>query len=406
MSGYDFLKGVRVIEVAQLGPDSLGGYLADMGAEVIKVEGLDGDTVRKGGSPAVGSEDGVSFLHLRWNRGKKSIGIDLKSDDGAALFRRLVKGADIVIEGMRAGVLDRLGLGYDALCSENAKLVYCSLSGLGLTGPYRTLGSHGPSFDAFGALGSTNPMAFTPDEQVKSQINLVGMHAMGLYAALGVLSALTRARQTGEGALIEVAAAETAAHWKPDGVDVALNPGKLFERPGFLGADKRQAWWPRLFRYDCADGKGIMFQGYSKKFWKRFCDAVSRPDLYAAYEAEREVNEIDAEVYKELRAIFETRTREDWMTFFIEYDVPGGVANTVAELACDPHFLARDNVYEVAAPGVGTLRLTSTPVKTPGQAFAPRLAPDQWQDTDDVASAVLGLTANELADLRASRAIY
>lgn len=406
MAGYDFLKGVRVIEVAQLGPDSLGGYLADMGADVIKVEGLDGDMVRTGGSPAVGSENGVSFLHLRWNRGKKSIGIDLKKQEGADLFRRLVKDADIVIEGMRAGVLDRLGLGFGDLKRLNPKLVYCSLSGLGLTGPYRTLGSHGPSFDAFGALGSTNPMALTPEEQVKSQINLVGMHAMGLYAALAVLSALTRARSTGEGALVEVAAAETAAHWKPDGVDVALNEGKLHERPGFLGAEKRQAWWPRLFCYACSDGKAIMFQGYSKKFWKRFCDAASRPDLYAAYESDREVNAVDAEVHAELRALFATRTREDWMRFFVEHDVPGGVANTVSELARDPHFLARDNVYEVEAPGVGTLRLTSTPIKTPGQAFAPRLAPGQWQDTDEVATSMLGLSAAELAQFRKAGVIY
>jgi len=249
-------------------------------------------------------------------------------------------------------------------------------------------------------------MAMTPEEQVASQINLVGMHAMGLYAALGVLSALVRARATGRGAMIEVAAAETAAHWKPDGVDTVLNAAVCRERPGFLGAERRQAWWPRLYSYPAKDGKRIMFQAYSPKFWKRFCDAMGRSDLKALYESDRDPNAIDRDAYAVLSKIFSERTRDEWMRFFVEHDVPGGVANTTEELAVDPHFLARDNIYEVNAPGVGTLRLTSTPVKTPGQRFAPDLAPEQWQDTDDVLAGLLGLGDAEISRLRASKAIF
>ena len=406
MAGYNFLKGVRVVEVAQLGPSSLGGYLADLGADVIKIEGVDGDPIRTGGAPAVGSSEGPSFLHLRWNRGKRSVGINLKTAEGAALFKKLAEKSDVVIEGMRAGVLERLGLGYETLKAINPRLVFCSISGLGLSGPYRTLGSHGPSFDAFGALGSTNPMALTPTEQVEAQITLVGMHAMGLYSAMGVLAALVRAKETGEGAMIEVAAADTAAHWKPDAVDVPLNAGKLHDRPGFAGGQQRQAWWPRLFAYKCKDGKGIMFQGFSPKFWKRFTTAMNRPDLAAAYESDRDVNDIDAEVYPKLKEIFLTRNRDEWMKFFIEHDVPGGAANTVEELATDPHFLARNNVYEVNVPGTGAIKLTTTPIKTPGQTFAPTLAPKQWQHTDEALTGMLNLNAAEIERLRDGKVIF
>lgn len=405
MSGYDFLNGVRVLEVAALGPSSLGGYLADMGAEVVKVEDKNGDGVRYAGNPAMGSPNGESLLHLRWNRGKRSIGIDLKSDAGKALFRQLAAKADIVIEGMRAGILDRLGLGYEELRAINPAIVFCSISGLGRNGPYAEMGSHGPSFDAFGALSSINPYSLTKEERAKSAATPVGMHAMGLYASLGTLAALTRARATGEGALVEVAAADCAAHWLPDMVDAALNPDKCHDRPGFLGGQGKQALWPRLCRYDCSEGPGIFFQALSPKFWDRFCDVVDRPDLAAAYKSERDVNDIDDEVHENLSELFRTRTLAEWMALFGEHDVPAGAANTRESLVEDPHFLARDNVYDVDLPGAGTLRLTGTPVKVQGQTFVPELAPTAAQDTDAVLNDWLNTKPEDATRLRADGAL-
>lgn len=384
MSGYDFLKGVRVLEVAALGPSSLGGYLADMGADVVKVEDAAGDGVRYAGNPAIGSPNGESLLHLRWNRGKRSIQLDLKSDTGKAQFLTLVAKAAIVIEGMRAGILDRLGLGLEELKAINPAIVFCSISGLGRYGPYAEMGSHGPSFDAFGALSSINPYALTKEERVKSPATPVGMHAMGLYAAIGTLAALTRARATGEGALVEVAAADCSAHWLPDVVDAALNPEQCFDRPGFLGGKGKQANWPRLCRYECGDRRGIFFQALSPKFWDRFCVAVARPDLASAYQSGRDVNDVDEEVHAELALLFATRPFTEWMALFGEFDVPAGAANSRESLVIDPHFLARHNIYEAELPGAGTLRLTGTPIKTPGQDFAPSLAPTPGRDQDAV----------------------
>jgi len=401
MAAYDFLAGIRVLEVAQLGPSSLGGYLADMGAEVVKVEGHDGDPLRHSSSPAVGAPDGPSFLHLRWNRGKKSLGLDLKTDDGRALFRRLAAHADIVIEGMRAGVLQRLGLGYEDLRSENPRLVFCSLSGLGLDGPYHTLGSHGPSFDAFGALSSLNPYAL--DAHERDGRNPIGMHAMGLYAALGVLAAVVRAQRSGVGAQIEVSGAESAAHWLPEGVNVELNPGLLHERPGFANGTGKMAGWSRLCAYTTQDGGKVFFQGLSPKFWKRFCTAIGREDLLSLDAGD--VAATDAAIHRELTTIFATRPRATWMQLFIEHDVPGGPANTRAELARDPHFLARGNLYESEHEGIGTVRLTGTPVRTSGQTFAPAAAPSQFQHSDEVLRDWLGLDAQATQTFRDSGAL-
>ena len=128
---FDLLSDLVVIEVAHYGPDSLGGRLADLGARVIKVEDPQGgDPVRRGGAYAVGGSDGYSYLHLRWNRGKESVIIDLVSEKGRAEFLALAAKADVVVEGMRAGIMERLGLGFEVLKQANPAIVFCSVSGL------------------------------------------------------------------------------------------------------------------------------------------------------------------------------------------------------------------------------------------------------------------------------------
>ena len=405
MSGYEFLKGIRVLEVAQLGPSSLGGLLADMGAEVIKVEGAEGDPVRATSDPAVGSPDGPSFLHLRWNRGKKSLGLDLKHPEGAALFKSIAAQSDVVIEGMRAGVLDRLGLGYETLKALNPKLVFCSLSGLGRTGPYHSLGSQGPSFDAFGALAAINPASLTEQERQATPWAPVGMYAMGLFGALGTLAAIVQAQRTGEGSLVEVSGAESAAHWLPEGVNKALNPALLNTRPGFRNSAGRMAHWPRLHPYETRDGRQVLFQGFYGKFWDRFCAFVDRPDLAARYASEADLGEVDQAVHEELVKIFRTRNFDEWMSAFLEHDIAGGPVNTLESLATDPHFLARDNVYEVDHPGIGKVKLTTTPVKTPGRRFAVAPAPKLWQHTAQVLGELLGVDAAQLQRLEATGAV-
>lgn len=396
MSGYDLLRGITVIEVAQLGPDALGGLLADMGARVIKVESpAGGDPVRRMGALSVGDADGFGFMHLRWNRGKESIGIDLRAADGIALFRRLAAGADIVVDGMRGGALDRLGLGHAELSRANPRLVFCSLSGFGLDGAYHALGSHGPAYDAYGGLTRAAP-GERPGEGAGHAP--VGMYAMGLQAAVGVLAAVIRARATGQGAMIEVAAADVAAGWYTDAVDAALNRDSVQPRPGFADEGGRMFNWPRMGQYRTRDGSILFFQGYKDKFWERFAHAAGCPDLLDIVPGD------DVEAYHDrlldtLTALFATRDRADWMRLLIDAGVPAHPLNTPEELARDAHFRDRDLVYDAQSPSTGPLRLFGTPIRVHGQAFAPAIAPELGDASDHIL-AELGVETSEAARLR------
>lgn len=379
---HDFLSDLLVLEVSQFGPDALGGYLADFGARVIKVEPPEGDPLRYAGPLSAGAPDGFGYMHLRWNRGKQSIVLDLATPDGAAQFRTLAAKADVVIEGMRAGVLDRMGLGYAALKPLNPKLVFCSVSGMGRTGPYAKMASHGPSFDAFAGIGV--PQGEIISKYEARQPASVGMYAVSLHAALGVLSAVHGARRAGQGALIEVAAAESAAHWLPDAVDPLLNPGETHVRPGFADASGRMRLWARMDNYRTRDGKLIYLQSLTEKSWRALMGVIGRPDIQAIYDRTPQSGREDDEVAAALRAVFATKDRAEWLELFGPANVAAMPVNEFADLVRDPHFVARDNTYRVGLPGGGQLTLMGTPIRVDGEAFAAALAPTLDQHGDAI----------------------
>jgi crotonobetainyl-CoA:carnitine CoA-transferase CaiB-like acyl-CoA transferase len=400
MAGYHLLEDVLVLEVSHYGPDALGGQLADLGATVIKIESPEeGDALRRSGAVAAAEPNGFGYLHLRWNRGKQSVALDLKATEGAAIFRDLAKKADVVIEGMRAGVLERLGLGFAGLRDANPALVFCSLSGLGTYGPYHRLGSHGPSFDALGGLTTLREQTDRPGVEFDPAQVSIGMYAMGLYGTIGVLAALHRARLTGEGEYVEVAAADCSAHWLPNGIDVALNPDVSHPRPGFSHDDGKMAHWPRLHPYRAEGGGAILLQALRPKSWERFCRVVDRPELLEAYEMCDDVRAADEAVYRALCELFETRSVGEWMQLFLQEDIPAVPVNDHDSLAQDPHFLGRDNVYSVESQGV-ELRLTGTPMRLGSHRFSPQLAPEHGAHTKSVLTEVLGLPEDEVAHLR------
>ena len=377
--GYDLLSDLLVLEVSQFGSDGLGGRLADMGARVLKVEDPDGgDPVRRAGHYAVGAPDGFSYLHLRWNRGKESIALDLSSPDGVKDFLKLAERADVVIEGMRAGVMQRLGLGFDVLRKAKPAIVFCSLSGMGETGPYAKLASHGPSFDAFAGLGLPVGEAITRSEG--RQPTPVGMYAYGLEAAFAVVCAVNRARRTGEGVAVEVAAAECSAHWMPEALDPLLNPEVSEERQGFLDASGRMRMWARMENYRCADGKLLFLMTYTDKSWKALLKVIDRAELDLFYTREPVGNE-DEEVHAVLAPIFATRTRADWLHAFERENVAAMPVNTFEDVIHDPHFTARPNTYRAALPDGRGLTLTSTAIRVAGQQFTASLAPDLGDHT-------------------------
>jgi crotonobetainyl-CoA:carnitine CoA-transferase CaiB-like acyl-CoA transferase len=295
---------------------------------------------------------------------------------------------------MRAGVLDRLGLGFETLKQANPAIVFCSLSGLGEDGPYAKRASHGPSFDAFGGIGL--PPGAAIDRWEGPQPTPVGMHACGLSGALATLAAVHRARRTGEGVAVEIAAAECSAHWLPDALDPLLNPGVTRIRPGFLDGDGRMARWARMENYRCADGKLLYLMSHTDKSWRKLLEVVGRADLDAIYARAPLTGREDAEVRDALAVLFATEERAHWLGLATRHDLAIMPVNTPADLIDDPHFASRPNVYASRLPDGTPLTLTSTPMRVRGQCFDAAPAPDLG-DHDAAIRAEFGLERAEEA---------
>ncbi|MCL2585026.1 MAG: CoA transferase, partial [Streptosporangiales bacterium] len=222
MSGQRLLSGLRVVECSMLGPGAVSTPLADLGADVIKVEAPSGDYIRKMSWPII---EGDALLHLHISRGKRSIVLDLTKPEGREVFEDLVKGADAVVEAMRPGGLARRGLGYERLREVNPKIVMLTISGYGMTGPYRDLPSHGIAYDAWAGTVAPEPgpdgLPSIPDH------TSIGIAAGPLYGTLGLLAAVIKARETGEGAYLEIAQSDAAAafDW------LRIETCKAYERP-------------------------------------------------------------------------------------------------------------------------------------------------------------------------------
>lgn len=383
------LEGLRVVEVALLAPNQLGMHLADLGADVVKVEEPGrGDYTRTVGRTRLG---GVSMLHVRWNRGKRSVAVDLRQPEGAAVFRDLVAASEVVIEGLRAGALARRGLGYHDLVADNPALVFVSLSGFGQTGPYRDLATHGVAYDAFAGLAAPEQ---TDDgfPAIPRRYFDIGTQAGALYAATSVLAAVLHARASGRGTWLDVAQADAAAAWNASRIDPHLVGAETDTDSAGMAAAVRYQY------YETSDGTHILFQATERHFFERFCRAVARDDLLpAGDDAEHgEHARGDIVLRRELAAIFATRTQAEWVAFFLEHDVPGGPVHRPADLVDDPQFHARFG---------DDSRMLRMPVHT-GQAATPgRPAPTLGEHTDEVLHDVLGYDTDRVQELRVAGAV-
>jgi crotonobetainyl-CoA:carnitine CoA-transferase CaiB-like acyl-CoA transferase len=395
---------VRVLEVALLAPDGVGMHLADLGAEVLKIEEpTRPDYVRQTGLVHV---HGASVLHWHWNRGKRSVGVDLRSEEGRAVFEELAARSDAVIEGLRAGALSRLGLGPERLWELNPRLVFASVSGYGASGPYAEMPAHGVAFDAYAGLAPVLP---GPDDFVSiAPYTEVGTHAGVLYGALGVVAAILGARTSGHGTTVEIAQADAAAGWAWSSLEItraradgALPPVAELapDDPARLGM--REA--VRYQYYATTDGH-VLVMASERKFWRAFTDGVGRPDLYERWPG----NEVgdhargNRELRAELKGVFAERSTADWVRFGEEHDVPIAPVHAGGGLLDDPNFRARSRWTAATEAAPATLE---TPLRFGTGAPSPTPAPAPCRDTDDVLRAVLGYDDARLGALRSSGAI-
>ena len=402
------LSGVRVVECSLLSPSGVGQHLADLGADVIKVEMPgEGDYVRRVSWPVI---DGISLEHWHWNRGKRSIAIDLRTKEGVTVFLDLVRRADAVIEGMRHGALDRRGLTWDRLRAVNPAVVLCRMSGYGNSGPYRDIPSHGLAFDSIAGIA---PPATTPDGFPSiPRHTSVGMHAGALYGALGVVAAVLHARTTGEGRVFEVAQADTAIAWNWLHIEGAV----AYERPddevsGSTGDGVRRAIGfddfadaVRYQYYETSDGH-VLFMASERKFWRNFCEAVGRVDLFEANPG-REVADHalgNTTLRAALADVFRMRSTREWMAFGEQVDVPIAPVYDPTSLRADPHVQHRTDWLPAATHGAD---LTRTPIKfLDTELPAPSKAPTVGEHTDEVLREVLGYEQTRIDSLRATHAV-
>ena len=402
------LASLRVIESSLLGPAAITTHLADMGADVIKVEAPAGDYVREMTWPII---QGVSLLHLHINRGKKSLTLDLKKPEAVQVYKDLAKDADVVVEAMRPGSLARRGLGYEDLSQLNPRLVFCNVSGYGMTGPYQSLPAHGIAFDTW--AGIVNPATDEDGFRYIPEHASIGMHAGPLLGALGILAGVLRAREKGRGCFLEIGQSDAAAYmdwyrsesWmayeRPED-EVTGNKADGYQRraPGTAGMKEGV----RYQMYESADGH-VLFMASEQAFWKNFCECVGRTDLFERWPGSKYADHArgNRELQRELREIFKTRTSADWLRLGDEKNFPIAPVNSPKNVADDPQFRDRFPLYSHEKHGADMLPF---PVKFMGEVLPePSWAPTGGEHTEAVLRDVLGYDAERIDALRGAGAL-
>lgn len=390
------LAGVRVLDFTRVlaGP-AASLALADLGAEVIKVEppGI-GDETR--GFPPV--RDGESHYFLAINRGKKSVVIDLKTSEGLQLAKDLAAKCDIVVENYRPGVMDKLGLGWDVLREINPRLIYCAISGYGQTGPMKDR----PSFDiVLQAMSGAFSLNGEPG-RLPTKLGLpMGDLAGGINGPIAILGALYERERTGMGRFIDISLV--------DGVQGML--GYFAQLAFFTGKDPEPTGSQHQYlvpygTFAASDG-AIVIACLTPSFWGKICEAIERPDLadnprYDSLEKRRDARE---EVNAHVTAFTSRHTVQQLVDIFARHQVPHAPILKVLEALDTEQARHREMVVQVEHQALGTIPLVNRPFKFDEPMPAPAAPPVLGQHTDAVLAEVLGLDAESIAQLRGKGAV-
>ncbi len=386
------LSGVTVLELGQVIAGTFGGViLADLGAEVIKVEPPSGDTARNAKIAPYGGE---SSIHLFMNRGKKSIVLNLKEERGRELFYTLVADADVVIDNFRPGVMARLGIDHETLKIHNPEIITVSVTGFGETGPARDKAAFDLVVQAHaGHVDITGPADGDPARVGVPIADISG----GIYSCISVLAALVGRELHGTGDHADVAMLDSLVSLLSyDAVDY-LNAGRKLTRRGTSHA--HIVPWQA---FSTSDGY-VVVAARDEKFWRNLCDAISRPDLKddprTRDNASRVVNRDF--VVQTLEAIFATRTKAEWLQVLDEYDIPSAPVNDIEEVFADDQVLARGMVRSYDHPTLGAVKYPPSPMKLGSWEFPNESAPMLGQHTMEVLRDRLGKDELEIKALAA-----
>ena len=380
------LTGIRVLDLTRLLPGAFCTMLlADMGADVIKVEDPDRGDYMRWTPPLV---DGQSVLFNALNRNKRSVSLNLKVERGCELLLRLVENADILVEGNRPGVMKRLGLGWDVLHARNPRLVMCSITGYGQDGPFAARAGHDLNYMATaGGLGLNGANGGPP---VPLSVQVADIGGGGLQPAVAILGALVAVQRGGEGRWLDVSMTDGAVSW----LALALAARGGGEEVG--RGDQRLAGRHACYRvYECRGGGFYSVGALEPKFWAALCVAIGRPDLVRLQFAEGEEGQ---RVHRDLEEVFASRTRSEWQDELAGLDACCEPVLELDEVATHPQIKARQLIAHMST-GVEV-----RPAVQMRRDWRRRDAPGLGEHTAEVL-AELGIDGQSLEDLKQAGSI-
>ena len=391
------LEGVRILELGQIIAGTYGSQvLSDMGAEVIKVEGPEGDLGR---NPSVAPYRGVSGLFLTFNRNKKSIVINLKSEAGRKVFYDLVKVSDVVIDNFRPGVLERLQIDYATLNRINPRIIQCSVTGFGTAGAYKDY----PALDII-IQAISGHMAITGEPgrpPVRVGIPLADLSG-GIFSCKGILAALFDRERTGCGRRVELSMFDSMLNLLSYMGTMWLTNGELPKPPG-SAHDYTVPWQA----FEAKNGH-IVVATRQEGFWRLLCDVLEEPGLAADPRFASNASRVENRgiLVPHLERIFRTRTVADWLERLRAAGVPAAPVNNLDGAFAEPPVAEREMIVEYDHPDVGKVRLPGNPIKMSGvSGTISNPAPRLGEHTDAILNQILALSDEQITSLRRQGAI-
>lgn len=393
------LDDVRILDLTWVlsGPYA-AMVLCDLGADVIKVERPPwGDVARTTGP----YQNGWSGYFFSINRGKRSVAIDLRNDEGRDLFLRLAREVDVVMENFTPGTMDRLGIGYETLSTTNPRLIFASTSGFGQTGPYRDR----PALDiVVQAMGGVLSITGEPGGPPVRPGTSYGDIAAGLYTAVGILAALHERKRSGRGQAIDVSMLDCQVSVLENAV---MRYGVTGKAPGPLGTRHPSATPFQAFA--TADSYLVIALGFGEENqWNLLCGLLGLHELIgdARFETSPRRTERHAELEPILQGAFRARTTAEWLAELEGVGIPCGPVNTIPQAVRDPQVRHRGMVQEVTHRTAGTIAIANTPLRmSRSESGIKGPPPDMGEHTRDVLAELLGLSEAEVAALEARGAV-
>ena len=390
------LSGVTILELGQVIAGTYGGtILADLGADVIKIEPLRGDAGR---NPLIAPLHGDSSIHLFMNRGKKSVALDLKSDEGRDIFFRLVDQADAVIDNFRPGVMARLGIDHAELTKRKPGIVTVTVTGFGEYGPAKDR----PAFDLVVQAFSGHVDITGDPDSAPARVGVpIADLAGGIFCCISVLAGLVGQGRHGTGDHADVAMLDALVSLLTyDGLH-HLNTGDPVTRQGTA-----HAYMVPWQAFETRDGY-VVVAAREEKFWQRLCDAIERPDLKddprTADNRARVTNR--NYVVSILEAEFRQRTKAEWVRLLEKHDIPGAPVNDISDVFADPQVRARGQVRSYEHATLGEISYQASPIQFDEWTFPNQPAPVLGQHTAEVLADRLGYDETEIARLAESGAV-